>query len=55
MHGQSIAHMRDKKICIHNKHHSIYEMGSFSTNSNLSSELTRLQEHNLENLRKGYA
>jgi hypothetical protein len=27
MHGQIIAHMSDKIICIHNKHHSIYEMG----------------------------
>jgi hypothetical protein len=27
MHGEIIAHMSGKQICIHNKHHSIHEMG----------------------------
>jgi hypothetical protein len=27
LHGEIMAHMSGKKICIHNKHHNIYEMG----------------------------
>jgi hypothetical protein len=26
MHGEIMAHMSGNQICIHNKHHSIYEM-----------------------------
>jgi hypothetical protein len=53
MHGQIIAHMSDKKICIYNKHHSIYEVGKLQHKLKSESELTRLQEHNLENVGEG--
>jgi hypothetical protein len=45
--------MSDKQICIHNKHHSIYEMGKLQHKLKSESELTRLQEHNLENVGEG--
>jgi hypothetical protein len=53
MHGQIIAHMSDKQSCIDNKHHSIYEMGKLQHKLKSESELTRLQEHNLENVGEG--
>jgi hypothetical protein len=54
MHGEIMAHMSGKQICIHNKHHSIYEMGKLQHKLKYEVRTHKIaKNHNLENVREG--